>query len=310
MFTDERVFSHPEIRRLGPKDLAKFILGDHTGCRQNNEGHEDLWMTIRRDLQAAMPRRLLGLLRAALSRNLLMSVPLSLCTNQYAFAYGPEGWHYWRDLAMQIISEPDIQMGKMRFYKFFQRCHSRSYTQLMTFHKQREMTGLPEVPFGSFPWGAFDRFAVIDPNRFVDTSEDRKSQNFMWFEIGPSIDSVLSKEFSLTVELLQSIRKTGYRPHFSNLNFPTGTFLVDNDGDVRFVQVSGAHRLAVLSALGHDRVVVRLDKDRYPPVFKENVDRWTYVQSGLISRTAALDFFDLYFAQNGIERASALGCIG
>ena len=79
--------------------------------------------------------------------------------------------------------------------------------------------------------------------------------------------------------------------------------LKNKSGKVRFIQMDGAHRFAVLSALGYDRVIVKLDIDRYPPIFEEDIERWPYVQSGLISRTDALQLFQLYFTLNGNERA-------
>ena len=245
------------------------------------------------------------------SRNYLVSVPLTLCTNQYAFSYGSHGWHYWRDLVIQFREDPDNSIEQMRYYKFFQRCQTSSYTCLMSFHDENLRANLPRLPFGSYPWGNFDSQFSPDTDRFDDTSKDRSNQNYMWFETGSTVDKVLRKEFEVTVRLLKSIVRIGYRPKITSRNspFPVCTILKERSGDVRFVQMSGAHRLAVLSALGHTRAVVQFDLDRYPPILEEEVENWPYVRNGLISKSAALRFFNLYFSLNGTERASALGCI-
>lgn len=305
------VIKHPDVRRLTPSDVIKLVLGDYTGRQYANGERQASWKALKRDLSALKPRRFLGVVRAALKKNHLVSVPLSICTNQYGFSYGQQGWHYWRDLAIQFMKEPGIPIEEMRFFKFFQRCQAPSFTHVMTLHNVGLRESLPEIPFGSYPWGISDSFSAIDPHRFHGVIGDRANQRFMWHEWGPDTKEVLRKEFAVTVRLLKSIQEQGYRPRILSRNspFPQGLILVNLSGEVRFTQVSGAHRLAVLSALGHDRVIVQLDLARYPPILEEDVDSWLYVKSGLISRSAALDLFHLYFLIDGTERAEALGVL-
>src|SRR5659263_671899 len=113
------------------------------------------------------------------------------------------------------------------------------------------------MPFGSFPWGHFDRKIVIDPCKFYDRSKDL----LVWYETGSKINDNFIKEFYKTV--------------------------------------------AILSALGYDRIVVTLYPNRYPPILEKDIENWPYVRSGLISRTDASKLFQLYFILNGRERTNS-----
>jgi hypothetical protein len=104
------------------------------------------------------------------------------------------------------------------------------------------------------------------------------------------------------VSLLNSVNLNGYKPRLSNYSFPEVVILQNKLGEVRFTQMDGAHRLAILSALGYERVIVKLDMERYPPILEDDVENWPYVKSGLINRADALKLFNLYFKLDGTER--------
>jgi len=297
------------IRPLQALDLLKLVIGDYTGQRKSNMESERLLTTVKRNLSALKPTRFVLLLRA-IKRRSLVSVPLDMCTNQYAFSYGNRGWHYWRSLVTEVLKWPEIPIEHTCCYRFVQQCKAHTYTELMAFHNQELVDRLTKLPFGSYPWGDLFGLAKINPMRFPDMKDVRISQNFMWFERGPSVDAVLRKEHKRLVWLLNRILEGGYRPiSHGTGSFPVGTILVSRSGDVRFVQVDGAHRLGILSALGHRKVVVQLDPDRYPFVFEAEAGAWPYVRSGLLSEADAHELFQMYFSNNGTERAQALGCL-
>ncbi len=303
--TIHSILLDPEIHRLTPLDVMKLIYKYYrTG--KSNQKFPASQNAIAGFLQRAKLMiyffRAFTMLPIAAFKGNLISVPLDRCTNQYAFSYGNKGWHWNIDLATQVLSRPDIPVEETRYYRFFHNINCSSYTQLMTFHSTDLKQSLPELPFGSFPWGHFDRNIVIDPSRFYDTSEDL----IKWYKTGAKINDNFIKEFHKTIALLKSIKLNGFNLSFSKYQFPTVVLLKNKRGKVRFLNVDGAHRFAVLSALGYDRVVVRLDTYSYPPILEEDIENWPYVHSGLISRTDASKLFQLYFIQNGSERAKAL----
>ncbi|MCP4415633.1 MAG: hypothetical protein GY805_03360 [Chloroflexi bacterium] len=311
--------NNPAIYRVSPLSAMGMILKSYKPNYEANRQTSrkatisDSWTIARNDFlrpfKMALKGKSIFLLPFQLAlKGDLVSAPLSLCVNQYAFSY-KKGWHYFRDLATELIHEPGIPLQETRFYKFFQRCQCPTYTQLMTFHCEDMNGAFPELPFGSYPWGNFDQKVVIDPYQFRDTSEVRRTQQFMWFETGTTIDDVLHKEYSRIATLLNSIQSNGYRISMSRYRFPKATMLMNRSGEARFIQQDGAHRLSVLSALGYERVVVQLNSYYHPAMLEENIADWPYVQGGLVSQSTALRFFQLYFTLDGTERAKALGCL-
>lgn len=287
------------IDRLTPLDVLNLIRRDYLDLKMNDKyfvSHNAILRQAR--LYVYIFRQFILLSFAAFKGN-LASVPLNNCTNYFAFQYGDNGWHWSKDLASEKIIDQDIPLEKTRFFNFFQQVRSFSYTRLMTLHNVSLMRNLPELPFGSFPWGHFDRKIAIDPENFNDMSKDFS----VWFTNINDVNEILRKEHDRTVTLLNSVKNKGYKPTYPDHQFPAVVALKNKSGDVRFINVDGAHRFAVLSALGYGHVVVRLFPDRYPPILEEDVDEWPYVKSGLISRTSALKLFQLYFTLNGTERA-------
>lgn len=241
-------------------------------------------------------------LKCALKGNIIRA-PLELCTDFYAFSYGPKGGQYYTDLAKEILSCPVPSLEKTRFYSLFQNSGIHSYTDLMTCHSQSLKTRLPDIPFGSFPWGHFDKNIIMDPKKF---RIDKTSPSYIrWTGRGP-LKEILRKAFTDIYDLCKSITMLGYRYDLFDFYFPKASILVAASGEKRFVLEDGSHRLAVLSALGHENAILLLDPKRFPGIFEKDVDTWFYVSSGLIGREEALCFFNLYFNLNGRERIKTI----
>lgn len=60
--------------------------------------------------------------------------------------------------------------------------------------------------------------------------------------------------------------------------------------DYRFVLVSGFHRLAALSVLGHASVRVRFEPHQLRGVYAELADRWPLVRQGVFDERLARAF--------------------
>ena len=300
MFNDRCLTNVAGIRHLTLLDATKFIWNDYI-TKDANAGQNQ--PKANRD---SITSQNVGKLFLSAMKGKLLYVPISLCTNQYAFSYGVNGWHYFRDLANELIHNPSVELEKTRFYRFFHNIKCFSYTKLMTLHCERLTESLPTIPFGSFPWGNYECGSSINSNYFHDTSLDRSTQNFMWFETGAEVHDILVAEFNHILKLLESLRSQGYKPIFSKYDFPEVSILKNSLAEVRFTQIDGAHRLAILAALGYERVVVKLDVQRYPPVYEDDVDDWPYVKSGLMRRDDALRLFRLYFDLDGTERVNFL----
>lgn len=109
-----------------------------------------------------------------------------------------------------------------------------------------------------------------------------------WNNFGPVSDRLLEMETDRLFELMQSIRRYGYR----RKDRPGGDIDVAvlwNDEDQwGFKTTGGAHRAAVLAGLGYEQIPVRITR----MVRRKDVDIWPNVSSGLYSREQAVALFD------------------
>ena len=232
----------------------------------------------------------------------LLRIPLDLCLNQYAFSYGTKGWNYFVDLAKELLLEPERDFRETVFYEFFQSINPPTYTDLLTLNIKNRNHSITKIPFGSYPWGHFDMDICQESVCFLDLTSARESQTCMWPELGDSINDILEREVEKTRKLVNSIKSRGYQVGRSHFRLPTVSRMINRKGDVVFIQHDGAHRLAILAALKYKTALVRLDPIRYPDISESAASTWSYVKSGLVTETSAIDIFNLYFELDGRER--------
>lgn len=308
-----QILRREEPRLIGSPDatIVKSILS--RGNRDQAISLDTCAQHVKKiSLLRSSGRRFIGMVELAKSCSLghMIVVPLDLCTNQMAFSYGNGGWHYWSQMIPDYIEQGSNKIDSHLWYKFIYDVNCPTFTDMMCLHDNTLKKELPNIPWISYPWGGFHRNFTKSiessecPN-FVETNHDRKKQQFVWTESSNDVKYVCVREFAHTIKFALSIARVGYQIRHSWM-VPIVTPLLRDNGEVRFVQHDGAHRLACLSALGYKYAIVRLDPFRHPPIRESNVHDWTYVRSGLISHSEALRFFNLYFELTGVERLTAV----
>jgi hypothetical protein len=95
-------------------------------------------------------RNLVRLFRDSAAGNLI-SVPLDYCVNQYAFSYGKKGWHYWKQIVLETMENSDQPISDMSWYRFIQQCECNTYSEMMSFHSDTELS--ENIPFGFLSLG-------------------------------------------------------------------------------------------------------------------------------------------------------------
>jgi hypothetical protein len=281
--------------------------------------------------------RALGHARASLRflrSGSLKRLPVDLITNEFAFSFAAEGWHYLRALVAEYDRDSDIRLEDTIFWRFFQDERVRSVHYLndvLYLHDPARQTGDGDFRFylGTYPWGDhvsggpwgihFDR---VEGARTRDIYGDSRNP---WYD--PGARPPLEIEWRETIRTFDSIRK-GYRPWLHG-SLPQVTLLVRRDGDFRAVRYNGQHRFARLAHLGRRKISVlvpsassitaelaswptastapKLVTERDVVVHENDVEKWYYVKRGLCSVEQALEIFDAFFELDGSERAAALG---
>jgi len=272
----------------------------------------------------------------AFSAGRVKRLPIESITNEFAFSFAREGWNYFRAAVAEYTHDPDIAVEESAFCRFFQdeRIRSVRYlNDLLFFHDDRRRSRQQyQFYLGTYPWS--DHVGGGPWGHHFDHVSGRPTRDLyghhknIWYEpgdIGP-----IRFEWNKTVQLYESL-KAGYAP-LRHGQFPEVTLLVRRNGQMRAIRYNGQHRLAILSHLNHQHVVVivpsardisadlrdwptasplpKVVHEREVVVHEDDVNEWYYVKQGYCTAAQALDIFDAFFDLTGRERLEYLGLAG
>jgi hypothetical protein len=266
---------------------------------------------------ALLASGILACLSLAAKRKLIR-LPISTLTDEYAFSYGPDGWHYFRALLAEYERNRDVDPEQTSFYRFF--CHERvrsiRYLEDVLFlhdEDRRAPTDGFRFYFGTYPWGGWGKDEGTVGGKPWGHHYDRVEKTCTrdlfgfrrnpWYQPGDTYP--LDIEWNQTIKLYHSLLQ-GYFP-LAYGTLPSVVLLVRRNGAIRAVRRNGNHRLSILSHLGRKSVTVWIAPDSIEVVREADVDQWYYVERGLCSREHALDVFNAFFDLTGRERIEYLG---
>lgn len=248
-----------------------------------------------------------------LARGLVVDVPVDRITTEFAFGYGSTGWNYHRAMLVEAMAcSREIPSWRLFFHRLAE-LGVRNLNDVMTLGSSEAGVIDAQFWFGTWPWGHWWKRHLpygsawgwrYDQVSGSDTSAMYGKNGNPWHRPG-DLES-LSKEERLTLALSESIRTRGYRPLLHG-SFPEAVLLIRSDGEFVAVRSNGQHRLAVLSATGHQRVRMMIARESVGVLREEDVESWPYVQAGACSPDDAHTVFNWYFRLSGRERARSLG---
>jgi hypothetical protein len=202
----------------------------------------------------------------------------------FGASFGGDGWHHIIKTLEEYDINPSIHYKNTSMYVFLKFFKPKSICELIQTNSNRECN----LPLFSYPWGTFKKGEFF-------LSKDPLLSRFC----GPSQDLFIEEEFNRTISLYKEIKATGYRPWAYGNGFIGGTFLINKDGLRRFVILQGNHRMAILSHLKHEKIVVRDVRGNLLTVFGTDSKNWLLVQKKLCLNKAAKDIFSIFFEENG-----------
>jgi hypothetical protein len=107
--------------------------------------------------------------------------------------------------------------------------------------------------------------------------------------------------------VLTSIQAGGYqRERYGTM---LGYFLTDGS-DYRFVIGSGNHRVSILKALGHRRVLASLNHSHPAVIHEQRLSSWSRAVGGPFDEGTAEALFGKLFLEDGLDKARNLGLVG
>lgn len=149
------------------------------------------------------------------------------------------------------------------------------------------------------PWDKEDAFAwkekIVSSVMSENTRYGKKAGvDYGWAWAGPSSEIKCEIESRRLLGVLDSIVKSGYKRH----NGPDGDIvanvLAKSADDWVWQSIGAQHRAAVLAALEHEYVPIRIMK----VIRREDVSSWPNVVRGLYTESEALNIFDNIFDAN------------
>lgn len=231
-------------------------------------------------------------------RPFVIEVPLSDCLGlmPVAFRCDRKGGHPFVDTLVGVIGGRLGGYAGSPLWAYYRDWQPATAADVLGVEGASVLRWMP--PLGSpLPW---DRLTPDDHLRLWSDIARRDYQengfdlsvDAGWKGWGPMREAAGAAEFARLCRTLRAIRRRGYRRHNAYDGDIAGQALC-HGGRIRFALGPGQHRVAALSALGHEDIPLRCD-----PHFirREDVDRWPNVRRGIYSREQALAVFDRVFA--------------
>lgn len=226
----------------------------------------------------------------------LCEVPIEICTNPMGYSFAQDGWNYLMEQLREFDSKENLQIEDSILYKFHQQYQPKDMSEL-PFSAGLKVAFKPGLSI--YPWGSFN----IEKSNYGGKAKDAYRTRFY----GPSDFALVEKDFFNLRSLYEYMKVHGYRPWYFKNAFIGGVFLERENGQKKFVVLQGNHRTAILSHLGHKKILVRYHPGYYKCIHEKDINSWYYVKSGDCSIEDALAYFDCFFMLNGTERAVEIG---
>lgn len=236
----------------------------------------------------------------------VFSMPTSACLDKLGFSYGR--WQPWVETAKQLVSSNEPLAYRDSLFRAFY--ETWSFDIIDSVFGSALPAGKIRDHFLKMFHGVYLPFSP--PMRHTLVADIEASTKYL------AIDNMrageeLSMEESLRddgtwsdrkgeielfrlASLLQSITTHGYHRGDTNDGDIEG-YLLRRDGELRFVVVRGLHRAAVLAALQHPMLVVRLFVNLI--IDLESITSWPLVRQGVWSRAMAIRYFNHLYDFDG-----------
>lgn len=232
------------------------------------------------------------------NRTLLFSAPVELGTG--LFDYQVDIGSRLSKCLRQKVGSPEfryqIKEVLQEFYETWQPTNAAEWFSL----KPGSVPALAELDAWvcPWPWEAQDVNKRLTRRRQQDVRENAAISGKKlgiedgWKFCGPVSNEKLEIEVERFFQMFDSIMNHGYHRHDRLDGDILASVLCHPDGQWRWLVTSGQHRYIVLSALGYDRIPIRVTQF----IWRRDVLHWPNVVRGIFTPEAALSVFDRSFS--------------
>ncbi len=227
------------------------------------------------------------------------------CIVLYRFSCDKNGRNPFIKTMVRYLENGNIRYSNSELEYFYNTCQPQNVAEMFNLEGDlhKNLTDLP-VNWIVFPW---ENCAMSEKKVFRQhnvKAESLKRGNELSLKDGYGFVGPISKErgeleISTLINLTNSIQKNGYNRGMGPDGDIKASVLIDGD-DYKFFIKDGNHRVSVLSALGFETIPLRILPSDVPAfIYRDEVNFWANVQSGLYTRNQALKVFDTIFASEG-----------
>tara|TARA_Y100000816_G_C26076308_1_gene566624 strand:+ start:64 stop:870 length:807 start_codon:yes stop_codon:yes gene_type:complete len=203
---------------------------------------------------------------------------------------GFEGHYYYNgkdslvNTAIQLIKNINLKPNECYLFEYFNNFQPKTYGDVYGLNKTNKLHTLEQT------------------NHFHPWIHRTPTNSFRAGLFGPKDITCVEHRMIRLKNLINNINKYEYHP--SNDDIIEGYILLKND-DYRFLITGGHHRIAVLTAMHmmdirknkYDEILVKYEQNRtrVKIVRESDVENWSGVKSGWLSKDDALEMFNSYF---------------
>jgi len=235
------------------------------------------------------------------SQPILINVPINYGRALPLFNFSHNGIHPFIISLKKMIEENNVNEIIRILKKYYLLVQPLSASELLGFSKD-ELPLLSNEPSWAaiMPWESRTIVEWKDRLKSSVSYENRKFKkniglNEGWAWVGPVSDRKLMIEVNRIKNIYFSILKYGYNSN-NGIDGDIQVTALINNNKWRWLAGTGQHRVVALSVLGEMEIPVQITKI----VYRDEVDVWPNVQSGVFTKNIALSIFDRFFNDGNI----------
>jgi hypothetical protein len=230
-------------------------------------------------------------------RSYVIEVPLAHCRGAIGFPYTQETLQPFVRTVRAYLAGEASNYQDSPLKEYYDSVQPKNAWELLGLAGEPNPKFLKYPPFAyALPWSQVSLEERLRNRSVLLTRENIERGAGLGIAHGDSVGpNALEKgtlEFQALARLADSIRKKGYVRDSGKDGDISGTPLIDSEGEARYLVRRGKHRIAVLTALGFERVPVRFGLKALRP---NEASHWPRVRDGLFTREQAVNLFERIF---------------
>jgi len=242
------------------------------------------------------------------NRQILINASLDKGRGLEIFSLNNNSYHpFIRAIKYALVSDDYKKALKEKLSQYYSIVQPRNASEWLGFN-QGELDILDNEPawLSLLPWENSSLKQKKDGRKECAIYDNKEHDSRLeieegWRNFGPVSEKILELEVNRLYSLMVSIEKNGVLRDDKDGGDIGAIVLMKEDNDFRWiVEWGGQHRAAVISAMGYERVPIRV----WQVVERKDVNLWPNVQSGLYTEKTALKIFDKIYAGVSISKVT------